>query len=510
MKPLLSRVKKVHKSGFLSVLMALFVIIQAPSLSGAASPSVPLSLTDAITIALENNVDIRIERETIRLRELSLTLEDAQFDPALRMGTRTDRSTQTTSSTIDTTVLGTNKLKQTKVNFQAGLKQRLRWGGDYGLSLNQTRSTRNSGQVFNPTFTGDAVLTVTQPLLQGLGREITQGLVHIAQTDITISRTAFRSKVSTLLFDINSTYWDLVFQRENLKVKQQALQSARQLLEANRAKVELGLLAPIEILVAEAGAASREESVVIAEKEIEDKEDELRRLLNLPEQSLIDPPSLHPTDKPMDTERPIERGKTLKVALTRRPEIEENHLNLRNRALLLRIAKNQLFPSLDFVGRLGLNGLGQTYAQGFDQITSKESFRWEVGLELQYPIGNRRARANFKKEKTEQNKAILAQTKIVQQITLEVKKALRRVRTDFHRIKTTRRARVLAERQLSAGTERFSLGLISSNDLLEFQDDLAEARVKALKAVLDYNKSLASLDGATGTLLEKYGVETPS
>lgn len=200
----------------------------------------------------------------------------------------------------------------------------------------------------------------------------------------------------------------------------------------------------------------------------------------------------------------------LEMALTRRPEIEENRLSVQNRALLLRIAEKRLSPSLDFVGRLGLNGLGETYMQGFDQITSKESFRWEAGLELQFPIGNRSARANFQKEKTEQNKAILAQIKVVQRITLEVKKALRRVRTDFHRIETTGRARVLSERKLSAGNERFSLGLISSNDLLEFQDDLAEARVNALKAVIDYNKSLASLDGATGTLLEKYGVETPS
>ncbi|MFQ5780029.1 MAG: TolC family protein, partial [Nitrospiria bacterium] len=397
--------EKVKKSGLISLTAFLFAIVQPPSLGATPPPSVPLSLAGAIKIALENNVDIQVERENLHLRESGFIFEDSQFDPTLRLDARSDKIIRSSTSLIELGATTTNEIEQENQRLGTGLKQRLRWGGDYDLSLEQTRSSATF-QDPNPTFRGTAVLTLTQPLLQGFGRQVVQGPLRIAQTDIAISRTAFRAKVSTLLFDISSAYWDLVFQKENMKVKQQALQSARQLLEANRAKVELGLLAPIEILVAEAGAASREESVVIAQKEVEDKEDELRQLLNLPEQSMVHPPPLQPTDKPMETRRRIEEGKVLEMALTQRPEIEENRLNLRNRALLVRIAKERLFPSLDFVGRVGLNGLGATYSDEFDQFGTRKFYQWEAGVVLRFPIGNREARANLQREKAERNKAV--------------------------------------------------------------------------------------------------------
>lgn len=488
--------------------MALFVIVQIPSPGVAASPLIPLSLSDAITIALENNVDIRIEKENIRIRASNIIFEEAQFDPALRLDASSGKTIRSTASSIET-AFNTNKIEQEDQRFGAGLKQRLRWGGDLDLTLRQFRSTATL-QDLDPTLRGETVLTFTQPLLQGFGRQVVQGALRIAKTDVGISEAAFRSKVLSIILDISHAYWDLVFQRENLLVKQQALQSARQLLEANRAKVELGLLAPIETLVAESGAASREESVVIAEKEVKDKEDELRLLLNLPEQSMAHPPTLLPTDAPIQTIRKFVQEKVLDRALSQRPEIEQSRLNLLNRELSVQIAKNQLSPSLDFVGSVGLSGLGGKYSEEYAQLRSRKFYQWEAGVVLQFPLGNRAAQANLQREKAERNKVLLTQAKVVQDITLEAKRVLRQVETGFKRIETARRARRLAEKQLSAGNERFSLGLISSNDLLEFQDELSDARGKELKAIVDYNKSLAQMERVTGSLFERYGIEALS
>jgi len=485
--------------------LALFFIIRPPFLVAAASSPVPLSLSDAVTIALENNVSLRIERENIRLRKSNIIFEDAKFDPALRLDGRSGKTIRGTASSLET-AFNTTKVTLSNRRVGAGINQRLRWGGDLDLSLSQTSSS-GTLQDLDQVLRGETLLTLTQPLLQGFGRKIVQGPLLIAKTDAGISEADFRSKVSALILEISRAYWDLVFQRENLLVKRQSLQSAHQLLDANRTKVELGLMAPIEILVAESGAASREESVLIAKKEVQDKEDELRLLLNLKEQSMFHPPSILPTDVPIQIKREFDPDKVLESALSNRPEIKLNLLNLQNRVLRLQIAENQVSPILNFVGKFGLSGLGGKYSEEVDQLRSTKFHLWEAGVILRFPLGNRGAKASLQKEKAERKKAQLAQTQLIQEVILETKKALRQVMTGFKRIETARRARRLSKRKLSAGQERFALGLISSNDLLKFQDELSDERGKELKAIIDYNKSLAHLKRVSGTLIESFAIE---
>lgn len=496
----------ILKIGMSLAVFLLFLRSGAPILQAAAPSLIKLSLAEAIEIAFMNNVDIRVEQENVRRNRLSLLLEESQFDPSLRLDSRADRTVRSSTSGIETGPSGTNRIVQENQRINAGLNQRFRWGGDYDLNIGQFRS-KASFQTLNPTISGNLLFSFTQPLLQGFGREITQMPIRIAQVDIAISEVAFQSLVATVLLEVANAYWDLVFQLKNQDVQRQTHQSAERLLASVRAKVESGLLAPIEILVAEAGVASLEESVVIAEKGVQDTEDRLRLLLNLPELSMVAPPSIQPTDRPVQTKKPMDESNLLKWAVDQRPEVKENRLLLQNRSRAIRIAEDRLSPSLDLVGNIGLNGLGGDFTDEIDQLTSGSFHQWEAGLVLSFPLGNREARTNLRIEKTEMKKAELAQEKIVQEITQETKEGVRRVRTDFQRIKTTRRARLLAEEKLNAGNERFHLGLISSQDLLEFQDDLADAKAKELKALTDYNKSLVNLDKVTGTLLNRFRIE---
>ena len=491
----------------LSCILLCSPLSQANSLQAAEVTPRSLSLAEAVDIALENNVDVKVERENIRLQESSILFERGQFDPTLHLDARTNKTIRGSTSILETEFLQTDRIEQQNQQLSLGLKQRFPWGGDYDFTLSETRSSATL-QDINPTLQGEPTLTFTQPLLRGFGSEVALGPLRIAQTQLGISHAIFRAQVMATILDIVNVYWDLVFQRENLKVQQQSLRSAEQLLELNRNKVELGLLAPIEILVAEAGVASRVEGVVLAEKAVQDTEDQLRRLLNLPEQSSPHPPPLLPADTPIETEKRFEEEALLAIAVKARPEVEQSRLDLQNRALSIRIAENQLNPSLDLVGTLGRNGIGGNYSTEIDQIQSGSFYRWEAGIVLSFPIGNRAAQANLQKEKAGWNQSALAQEKALQQITLEVKEGLRRVETDFRRIESNRRARILAERKVSAGTERLTLGLISSHDLLEFQNELADARGKEIRAITDYNKSLINLDKVTGLLLDRYQIET--
>lgn len=494
------------------VVMLSFALLFSPffqttPLEAAEIPPRPLSLAEAVGIALENNVDLRVERENIRLQESAVLFERGQFDPILHLDARADKTVRESTSVIESGFIRTDQLEQENQRLSLGLNHRFGWGGDYDVTFSQARSSATLQQI-NPTFRGEPVLTFTQPLLRGFGREITQGPLRIARTQLQISQSVFRSQLMAIILEISDVYWDLIFQRENLKAQQQLLLAAEQLLELNRNKVQLGLLAPIEILVAEAGVASRVEGVVVAEKAIQDTEDLLRRLLNLPEQPISDPPPLLPTETPTDTRKEFEESALLATALRERPEIAQHQMELRNRALSIRIAENQLYPSFDLVGSVGLNGIGGSYDAELDQIESGDFYHWEAGVVLSFPLGNRSARANVQREKSEWNRAALFKERTVQQITLETKEGLRRVETDYRRIESNRRARILAERQLSAGNERAALGLISSHDLLEFQTELADARGREIRAITDYNKALINLDRVTGLLLERFNIET--
>jgi len=490
-------------------LPALFCFISfLPSgLQAEAPASISLSLNQAIDIAFMNNIDIQVERENIHISRFSYLIEAAQFDASLSFDARSNRTIRSSTSGIETGPSGTDQIVQENQRLSAGLHQRFRWGGDYDLNLGQSRS-KASFQTLNPTINGTLIFSFTQPLLNGFGREITEVPLRIAQGQIAVSESAFQTQVMNMILGVGNAYWDLVFQLKNLEVQKQNRESAKQLLDSVRAKVNSGVLAPIEVLVAESGVASLGEAVLIAEKAVRDTEDQLRLLLNFPDQSLGKPPVIQPSEPPIETEKTIDEETVLNWALAQRPELKGNKHLLQNQALSVKRASDLLAPSLDLVGNVGLNGLGSDFSSETDQLTSGSFHQWEAGLVLSFPLGNRSARAALKREKAELSKTALTQQKIAQEIANETKEGIRRVRTDFQRIATTRRARLLAAEKLTAGNERFHLGLISSHDLLEFQDDLAEAKGKELKALTDYNKSLINLEKVTGTLLSRYRIET--
>ncbi len=423
-------------------------------------------MSEAIEIALTHNLDIQAEKENINLRVATSLTEKSRFDSTLQINT----SLKKFIPSQDVFAIGVEWTKP------------LKWGGETGIVLQQLR-TDTTFQAVNSTDQGDLLFKIRQPLLKGFGRAIKQTPLKIAKTEIEISHQVFLSRVTETLLNVITLYWELVFQENNFLVKQSSLKLAHQLLELNRTKVELGLLAPIEILVAESSIALREEAVLIAQKGREDTEDQLKQLLNREE-------TLLPSDLPIEEEARFNLNDLLLLAKQNRPEIEAARLQIQNRLLSMQAADNQIRPSLDFLGTVGSN----------------ES--WEAGFLFTYPIENRAAAAGLAIETAQQKKMQLAKEKLLSQVTLEVMEGERRTRTDFERVTTTRRALALARKQYIAAEERFRLGLLASHDLIEFQNEVATASINAIRAIVDYNVALAKLDRVTGRLLSKYKIES--
>jgi outer membrane protein TolC len=468
-----------------------------------------LSLIEAIHIALQHNPDIQIEQHNIALREAGVQIEAAQFDPAFRINANLQRSIRESASLIETGATGENLFAQKDVQIGIGWNRPLRWGGKTELTLTEQK-TDASFQTTNPTYQADLAVKWTQPLLQGFGEEIKQGPLIIAKRQLDISSLTFQTRVMDIALKIVSLYWELIFQTDNLVVSRDSLNLAQQLLTFNQTKVGLGLLAPIEILVAESSVASREEAVIVSEKGVRDVEDQLGNLIGLWSGSRPFSGRIRPTDHPVEEAILEDPNDLLKSALKNRAEIAAAEYTIENGATSVKMAENQLRPSLDFIGVLGPSGIGGQSSDSFEQLASRDFYRWEAGLLLTVPIGYKSANAAVQKEKAAQQKSRIERERLISQIELDVREGDRRVKSDFERIKATRRALELSKKQLLAGEERFRLGLLSSHDLIDFQNDVTVAEGRALRAIIDYNKSLANLYRVNGTLLEKYKVETLS
>jgi outer membrane protein TolC len=326
----------------------------------------------------------------------------------------------------------------------------------------------------------------------------------------------FKSDVSRIIAEVQRTYWDLVFAIEDMKVKKRSLQLAQDLLERNKIQVQVGTLAPIEIVQAEAAVAQREEDVIVAQDAIKDAEDKLKKFLNLFDDPEVRDVTIVPIDRPSFSPQPVDLVRSFEEALANRPDYAQAKLEVEKAEINLRAARNQLLPNLDFVGEGGYSANRGNLGNSVDDIIDTESRHWSLGVELSFPMGNRQAKAEYSQRKLELRQALLRLKNLEQAILVQVpdvvreldpdrmgvREAVRQIDTDIKRVKATRASRVLAERKLDAEEKKLEVGISTNFQVLEFQEDLAVAESNETRAIIDYNRSLINLERAKGTILQ--------
>jgi outer membrane protein TolC len=259
-------------------------------------------------------------------------------------------------------------------------------------------------------------------------------------------------------------------------------------------------------LEGEAGVATREEAVIVAENNVRNVEDRLKELLSLFEERERGGVVIVPTDAPQFTIAAIDLEKALEAAFDHRPDYHQARLEIESRALNERFTRNQLLPTLDLQGQVGMNGLDNNLGDAFNHFASGNWVQYQVGFSFRYPLGNRAARSRFTRARleVEQAKALLERTE--QRILVEVREAVRNVETNIKRVSVTRGARELAQKKLEAEEKKLAVGLSSVREVLRFQDDLSSEQSRESRALTDYNVSLANLERAKGTTLERLNI----
>jgi len=466
--------------------------------------AVQLSLEDAVRIALQQNLGIVIQRYARTQSHLRLIQNLGLYDLVANA----------TLSATDNRSPATNQVQGTQSSTRIAdfsFRQRIPIGGDVTVGLNGSRLESNASFRQPLTYSPSFSFAYDQPLLRDFGRLANERSLILAQTNSRISRQQFEGQVITTLQQVVNAYWNLVGARQQLVVAQESLGLARELHERNRVQVEVGTLAPLELVQSEAAIATREEDIIRATSNIGDAEDQLRRFLNLATGPLWTTPIVPTT--PPETERvTVSVDEALATAFAERPELRTQELQLAQAKIDAEIARNQLKPSLTLHVDYNLNGGDPALAEALSQVADLGFRDWTARIVFGYPIQNRAARAQsaFANLDVERLQTALDDEKSL--IGTEVRRAARAVETAAKQIEAARISRQFQEKNLDAEKKRYENGMSTSFQITQIQEDVTQARSNEVNATINYRTALAEYYRATGKLLDQHdvGIDDPS
>jgi len=488
-----------------------------------------LSLEDCIFKALKNNLSLKAEMLTPEIADKNVTLAAEKFIPGISLNYN-DQNTRTASYSF----LEASDVVVTKQNdYTIQFSQNIPIGGSLSASLyNYVNDSNRSFQTINPRYGSTLRLNFSQPLLRDFGFKFGRREIIVANYSREVSEENLQKILEDAIYNVETAYWNLVYSRENLKVRQQSLKLAQELLEKNKVEIEAGTLPPIELLTAESEVSTRQADILEAEALVKNYEDQLKVIINLAaEMENVKNIQIIPTDSPSVEKREVSYDEALTVAIQKRPDLEATRIDFKNKEFNLSYAKNQLLPDLRLqlsYWSPGISGVQLLYQDNnpmtgivigtipgrkTDALKDALNFKyknWSMGLTLSLPLNSVITRAYYAQTKLSLEQAKLRLKNQEQQLDLEISNAVRAVETNFQRAKAYRAARELAEKKLEAELEKFKVGLSTNYLVLQFQRDLANAQTMEVKALIDYNISLANLDRVMGLGREHRNVSVVS
>jgi outer membrane protein TolC len=486
---------------------------------------VPITLNDVINMMIDNNLAIRTDRFAPRSSYLQSIVFYQALLPALRISSNIGRN-----NVLSTTQLnGASSNIQDTLFFDANVAQLLPTGTSVSvdLAMNRLQSSSNNS-IFNPSYTGKLTYTVGQHLLQNRGRLINMNQILQAQNTEKISEAALELQLTSLIVQAQSAYWDLVFAEQDLNVKQRSLDRAQIELEQDRTKVEIGTLAPVDVVQTEGQVANVSDQLVQSQSAITTAGDQIKKLVSSeknPSLFLINLRALESPLRPEAVQIPT-LEEAVRIALENRPEMRQAILDLKNKDLNVNYTKNQKLPVFDVTGSYTQNGTGGTQRRGFllgtpplnpaipggvfdslGQLFSYGYNGFSAGFNLTIPLNNKAANAAYEKALNDQRMSQSTIDTVGQQIALDVRNALTQVGLYKARIDTAKTARELSQRVLDAEQDKFNLGTSTLRFVLDDQNNLAQAQSNEVLVLVNFTKALVGLDQAMGMTLKKNNIE---
>jgi outer membrane protein TolC len=483
----------------------------APTPTGAEQR---LSITDAVELAIEQNADLEVVRITPQIQDENVALARAGWAPAFTTLFQGDNRNSPPNSFLSG---GQTKVTNNQAQYNFGFGSNLPWhGSSYRVGWDNYRSTTNNQFAnFSPQTGSTLNFNFTQPLLRNFGIDQTRQQLQVSTKNREISDVQVREAVATTTRSVKNAYWDLVFSLNSLEVQRLSLDLAQRSLKENRARVEIGTMAPIDIVQAEAEVAQREEAVIVAEAAIARAEDALRALIYGQHAAEQWDARLVPTDAAAFTPVAVDLQAATTAALDTRTDIQEAQKTLEANDVTIRYLRNQILPDLTAAVDYGATGIGgsqfirgdgfpgpvigtldRPFADVLKNVVGADFPSWTFTMQLSYPLGRSSQDVNLARARLQNQQAVKQLDSSRIRVATEVREAARMVTTNAKRVDATRSSRALAEKRLEAEEKKFQAGMTTNFFVLQAQRDLNQARNNELQALIDYLKSVVNYETA--------------
>jgi outer membrane protein len=411
-------------------------------------------------------------------------------------------------------VAGRNTILFQDLQVQTGLRQETTTGGKVELRAQTDQFYRSGPGVTsnraafrpNPFWTDQVTLQVTQPLLQNFGSAANAARIAIAKNTQKSSMLDFRLNLEKNLFETEQAYWQLVQAEQTVKIRENLLLRTLDTAELLRKRMGTEGTTNTEIAQANAAAEARRAELDRARSQVEELSDVLKNKMNDPDFPVSTGDLLLPLDLPIDIPVHFESAEQIQSALTFRAELSQQQVKIDSSELTIRAAKNNELPKFDLIGSISALGVGNDANRAFKNQGRFDYLDYTLGFQLEVPIGNREARAILVRTQLQRQQAIEQYRALIDQVTLEVKKAQREVETTWNEMIHTRQARIAAEEELRRldidQTNRpgsMSPGFI--NTKLDAQLRQSEQARLEITAIVNYNIAISALERAKGTIL---------
>ena len=505
---------------------------QEPSIVVGLGTSLELTLRDAIERALAENLDLRAERYNLDTGDLRIAGARGAYDPqaAFSIG-------RLSSSTPSTSILqggGIATQEASSQTFGPTISQLLPSGGSVTASFPTTKASTNDTFSFvDPLFSSDLAIRFQQPLLRGLVNNPVRQELRDLSFDSKITETQFRQAVAVIVQRVEEQYWGLVYANAVRKVREDSRDLAAKQRDQISQKVEAGLLAPGALTSANAELAGRDQETLQADVLVVAAQNGLKRLIAGDPAAPIWSERLVPIDRPEIRDPPATLSEAMHEALGRRPEVASLGLQTEQRRADREFAKWETKPRVDLSGNLtsigragqvfrpifgsgGIAPVGKEpdpthpafggYRQAWSQVFDYSFPQWQVLLDVRMPIFNREAEAQVAQVDVSLRQLELQMKAQQQSIMVEVANAYETVLLQRRVLEVARQVRQLSQEQVDGEMARFDVGFTTTFEVLRYQRDLAEAQVRELRAIIDYQIAVAALRKATGVNFDEHDV----
>ena len=474
----------------------------------AAGADVALTVDEATARALERNLELAVERLNPQTFDLNIARLSAAYRPTATSQIGQRAVVQAPTSQLN----GGSVVENDTTTYNAGIAQALKWGGgSLAVTFNNNKQvTSNVFANFNPTFTSNFNAALTQPLLRGFLIDNNRQQLRVTALSRDVSEIQLRATIATTLASVRNTYWELVYSIEGLEVARGSYTLAERLVADNRARVEVGTMAPLDVVQAEAEVATRAQAVAQAEATWRTTELALKRLIVSGTDDPLWRATLRPTDRPTFAPQPLDVEGAVRKALTDRTDLAQARKTVESNDVVMHYLSNQRLPAVDLQANYGAQGLGGTqfirqgsglgstvigtipggYGNALSSLTGRDYPTWNVQVNVSYPIGGSAAEAQYARGRVQRNQSAAQLRALELQVATDVTNAALQVENSLKRYEAARAARGLAQTRLDAEQSRFDVGLSTNFFVVQAQRDLATAQNSELRALLDYRRAL--------------------